>query len=278
MTSSEYRRKVVRRVATAAQDSTVLHGLARAGLLFNGVLHVIIGILAFAIAFGEKSTANHDGAFAQLSAGPIGGPLLWATVAGFWGFALFQLLTLVLVRGRGRTAWVARAKPFGRALAYVALGWIAYRFATGNSPEGSEAQSVSADLLSHPGGVVVVFAIAIALLATGVSFVVIGVRQRFVHDIQSHRAVVNRAARLFGTVGYVAKGIAFLTIGVLFSIAAITADATRAGGLDGALESLRRLPSGNVVLTVVALGFILFGLYCFIRTKYERLEHPVRSR
>lgn len=272
------RRRAVRRAAARAQDSTLLHGLARAGLLFNGVLHVIIGALAFAIAFGEKSTASPDGALAQLSAGPIGGPLLWAAVAGFFGFTLFQLLTLALIRGRDRGAWVARAQPFGRALAFAALGWIAFRFATGNSPEGSEAQGVSADLLSHPGGVVVVFAIAIALLVIGISFIVIGVRQRFLDNIRSDRTVVNRAARIFGMVGYVAKGIAFVTIGVLFSIAAITADAKEAGGLDGALESLRRLPSGNVVLSVVALGFILFGLYCFIRTKYERLERPNRSR
>ena len=252
----------------------MLHGFARAGLLFNGVLHVIIGVLAFAIAFGEKSTANHDGALVQLSAGPIGGPLLWTTVAGFWGLALFQVLTLALVRGTSRAAWVARAKPLGRGLAFVALGWIAFRFATGNSPEGSEAQSISADLLSHPGGVLVAFAIGAGLLTGGVSFVVIGIRQRFLDDIASERTVVNRAARVFGTVGYIAKGIAFATIGVLFTIAAISADPGQAGGLDGALESLRRLPSGNVVLSVVALGFILFGLYCFIRAKYERLEKP----
>jgi hypothetical protein len=31
-----------------------------------------------------------------------------------------------------------------------------------------------------------------------------------------------------------------------------------------------------VVLSAVALGFILFGLYCLLRTKYERLELPTR--
>jgi hypothetical protein len=270
------RRTTVRRAAAALQDSTVLHGFARAGLLFNGVLHVIIGSLAFAIAFGEHPAASHEGALAQLSRGPIGGPLLWATVAGFCGLAFFQLLTLALVRGLDKRSWVARSKPFGRTLAYVALGWVALRFATGNSPEGSEAQSISADLLSRPGGVVVVFAIGAGILIGGVSFVTIGIRQRFLNDIGSQRPVVNRAARIFGTVGYIAKGIAFITIGVLFSIAAISADPEEAGGLDGALESLRRLPSGNVVLSIVALGLILFGLYCFIRTKYERLERPRR--
>ena len=80
--------------------------------------------------------------------------------------------------------------------------------------------------------------------------------------------------RIIGGIGYIAKGIAFAAIGVLFLIAAYQSDPDEAAGLDGALESLRRLPSGNVVLSVVALGFILFGLYCFIRTKYEALEVP----
>lgn len=270
------RRTAVRRAAAIVQDSTVMHGFARAGLLFNGVLHIVIGSLAFAIAFGEDPAANHDGALAQLSVGPIGGPLLWATVAGFWGLALFQVLTLALVRGTNKDSWAARSKPFGRALAYLALGCIAFRFVTGNSPEGSEAQSISADLLSRPGGVIAVAAIGAGILIGGVSFVAIGIRQRFVDDISTDRTVVNGAALVLGTVGYIAKGIAFITIGVLFGIAAATADANEAGGLDGALETLRRLPSGNVVLSIVALGFILFGVYCFIRTKYERLERPQR--
>lgn len=270
------RRKRLRRVATEVQDSSVLHGFARAGFAVNGVLHVIMGAITFAVAFGEKGTANQDGALAQLSTGPIGGLLLWAAVAGLTGLGLFQVLTLAIIRGNTKAAWLARAKPFGRALGYVGLGFLALRFALGASPEHSEAQDISAQLMARPGGILVVAAAGLAILIIGVVFAVIGFRGRYLDDLDTERPVVNGTARLIGGIGYVAKGISFAAIGVLLLIAAYQADPDEAAGLDGALEALRRLPSGNVVLSAVALGLILFGLYCLIRTKYERLELPKR--
>jgi hypothetical protein len=267
-----------RRAAADVQESTAMHGLARAGFFANGLIHILIGGLAFGIAFGERAEASHEGALEQLAIGPIGGPLLWATVTGLWGLALYHVLTAALIRGTDKDAWLARSKPAGRALAYLVVGAVAFRFVTGNAPSGSEAQSVSAGLLSHPGGVFAVGLIGLGLLVGGASFVAIGFRQRFLDDIRAPNDAVRRIARVFGVIGYVAKGIAIATAGVLFLAAAITADPDEAGGLDGALESLRRLPLGNVLLSIIALGFILFGLYCFIRAWYERLDRPARSR
>ena len=268
----------MRRTAAKLQDSHVLHGIARFGFAVNGVLHVLMGSIALALAFGEKATANHDGALDQLSNGPIGGLLLWASVIGLFGLAFFQVLTLALIRGNSKEAWLARAKPFGRALPYTGLGFLALRFAIMGTSKGSEAQDVSKILMSHPGGVLVVASIGLGIFIGGVVFVVMGVRGRFLHDLDTERTIVTKPARVIGAIGYISKGIAFMAIGVLFMIAAYQADPGEAGGLDGALESLRRLPSGNVVLSAIALGFILFGLYCFIRTKYERLEAPAGAK
>ena len=249
-----------------------MHGIARSGFAVNGLLHVIMGSIAFAVAFGEKAEANHDGALEQLSAGPIGGLLLWGTVLGLWGLAFFQLLTTVLVRGTSEKAWAKRGKPAFRAIAYFGLGALAFRFAVGGNPRGSEAQAISRDLLAVPGGQWGVAAIGLAIFIAGVVFVAMGIRRKFLNDIDPPNKVVRRIARVAGVVGYISKGIALLTVGVLFGIAAIRHDADAAAGLDGALGTLRELPSGNVVLSVVALGFILFGLYCFIRARFEILE------
>ena len=262
----------VRRAATYLRDSHTLHGFARAGFVTNGLLHAIIGGLAFAIAFGEHPVADHDGALAQLASGPLGWVLILVAVVALFGLALFQLLTVALIRGRSLSSWAARAKPGSRALAYLGLGYVALRYALGNSPRGSEAQAVSAGLLSLGGGVILVAVIGLVIFIAGVSFVVIGIRRRFVQDIAPPNRWLRRIARGVGLAGYVAEGVALMTVGVLFFIAAYRQDASSAGGLDGALEALRRLPSGNVVLSVVAAGFILYGVYCFMRGAWERLR------
>ena len=74
-----------------------------------------------------------------------------------------------------------------------------------------------------------------------------------------------------GTAGYVATGIAIGIVGSLFVVAAVTADPSEAAGLDGALKSLTGLPFGVALLAVVAVGLILFGLYCFARARLARL-------
>ena len=251
-----------------------MHGFARAGYAVNGVLHVLMGAITFAVAFGEEGSADQDGALQQLSGGPIGGLLLWAAVVGLLGLALFQVLTLALVRGTDKKAWIARSKPLGRALAYLGLGFLAFRFAVAGSADPDEARDITAVVMSYPGGVLAIAAVGLGIFIGGVVFVIMGIRGRYLDDLDTERTLVNRTARIIGGIGYIAKGIAFAAIGVLFLIAAYQSDPDEAAGLDGALESLRRLPSGNVVLSVVALGFILFGLHCFIRTKYEALEVP----
>lgn len=261
-------RRRVRRAALEVQQSTALHGVARAGLFANGVLHIIIGGIAVAVAFGEKGRADHDGALAQLAAGPIGGLLLWLVVLSLWGLALFRALSAVLVRG----SWTDRLNPAARALAYAAFGFIAFRFATGNAPQGSEAQEVSHDLLTWPFGSVLVALLGAGILAAGVSFVVIGVRRRFLRTLKAPNRLVRRVASIAGVIGYIANGVALSAIGVLFIVAAVQSDSNEAAGLDGALESLRRLPLGNVVLCAVAVGFVLFGFYCLLRAAFERLE------
>ena len=61
------------------------------------------------------------------------------------------------------------------------------------------------------------------------------------------------------------------TVGALFGAAALTSDSAKAGGLDAALHELAGLPFGAVLLAAVALGFIAFGVYCFVRARFAGL-------
>jgi hypothetical protein len=60
-------------------------------------------------------------------------------------------------------------------------------------------------------------------------------------------------------------------VGILFVIAAVTADPSKATGLDGALKSLAALPFGTVILFLVAIGLVAYGIYCFFRARFARL-------
>jgi len=80
-----------------------------------------------------------------------------------------------------------------------------------------------------------------------------------------------RVAVVTGASRGVGKGIALAVVGVLFVVAAVTRDASRSTGLDGAMHTLRAQPAGVVLLVVVAVGLIAYGLYSFVRAKYGRI-------
>ena len=76
-------------------------------------------------------------------------------------------------------------------------------------------------------------------------------------------------ARL-GQVGYIPKGVALGVVGGLLSYATLTADRQKQG-LDGALQTILAQPFGKFLLTAVALGFVAFGLFAILQSRYRRM-------
>lgn len=246
---------------------------ARVGYAANGVLNVLIGALALGVVgAGASGGANPSGALAGVAAAPGGLLLIWVLVGGLAALGLWQMASAALNGdAEGKKRWMSRAKLIGKGIAYFALSAIGVRVAVRGSEGGGSEEDLTARLLSTPGGVVLVVAIGLVVLAVGGYLVAKGATRRFVDDLELPRGRAGTATTLLGVVGYVARGLAFGVIGVLFVVAGVTADASRAGGLDDALATLSGLPFGRVLLVVVAVGFLAFGVYSFVRAWFGRL-------
>lgn len=239
-------------------------GAARTGYAMNGVVHALIGAIAIAIAVGgSDQEADQSGALGALAGNPLGLALLWLIATGLIALGLFSVLTAVTADG-----WKDRLSEGGKAVAYIAVAVTALRFATGGSSSSSQSTtSLSAALLATPAGVVLLVVVGLAVIGIGAYFVAKGARKTFLDDL----TVSSRAAVVTGMTGYIAKGIVVGIAGVLFVIAAVTADPSKATGLDGALQSLVSLPFGAVLLVVLGLGLIAYGVYCCVRARYAKL-------
>ena len=261
----------VRSGAQALRDNHAFQLVARGGLVVNGILHILIGGLAVSVAVGGGGKADQGGALQQVASAPLGFVVLWVLAGGLAALGLFQLLTAVLIRGTGKDDWADRAKEGGKGVAYLAVGASAATYASGASPDSSQqTQSISAGLLSTPGGVVLLVVLGLGVAAIGVYFVVKGARRKFLDDVALPGGNRAKTATALGVVGYIAKGVAIAIVGALFVAAALTADPSEATGLDGALKTLAALPFGTVILLVVAFGLLSYGVYCMIRARYAR--------
>lgn len=247
---------------------------ARAGYAVSGLLHVLIGVLALQLAFGDSSaSADQSGALSTVAEEPFGRVVLWFAAVAFLALGAWQAAKAAHVGRTGHARRGERAKAVGRAVVYVALAVTSAAWANGaGSSSSDQSKGLAADLMSAPGGRLLVGAIGLGVLAVGIYHVVKGWRKKFLEDLAGlPGGQAGRGTIIAGRVGYIAKGVALGIVGVLFTLAAWHADESEATGLDGAMRTLKEGPAGPLLLTLVALGFIAFGAYCGVRMRYGKL-------
>jgi len=107
----------------------------------------------------------------------------------------------------------------------------------------------------------------------GLAAIVKGVQKSFVEEIDTSplSSTLRTATARLGQVGYIAKGLALGVVGGLLSYATLTFDPQKAQGLDGALQTILAQPFGRSLLTAVGLGFVAFGLFAILQSRYRRM-------
>jgi len=159
----------------------------------------------------------------------------------------------------------------GYAILFVSsLMYVVY----GRTPTGSDAaaRDYTAHVLSLDGGQVIVAIAGIVLAVLGIIMAIRGLGAEFTRHLRmgwmsgSTRDAVIR----LGQVGYVARGVVLVGIGIAALDAALTYDAARAEGVDGVLRSFAQTSFGPWLLILVALGLIAFGILSFFEAKWRR--------
>jgi len=275
--------RTARSAARKAEDSAPFQALARVGYAVNGLLHVMIGLIAIGVATGAGGAggtggsggapADQSGALGQLAASPGGVFVLWAIVIGLAALGLWQVVQAFLVPAREpKRKWAHRAIELGKGVVYLAIAGTAFTFASGATSDAAKTtQDSTATLLRLPGGILVLVLLGLFVVVIGGFFVYRGAAGKFTDAISVPDGAPGIAIVALGVVGYVAKGIALGVVGTLFLVAAYTTDPAKATGLDGALKSLVGLPFGPVILIGVGVGLIAFGVYSFARARFARL-------
>ena len=259
--------------ARSATNSHAVRVIARSGYAVNGLLHILIGVIALQLLLtgGESTDADQSGALQSLASTPFGGILLWIVTIGLAMLGLWLIVDGIL-QGRARDSKQKLVVGIVKGLVYLALASTALSFALGGSSDSSgDTQSMTAQLMAATAGIILVFLVGLVVLAVGGYFIRKGVTQGFRHDLSIPAGTVGTVITGLGVAGYVAKGVALLAVGGLFIAAAVTSDASESTGLDGALRSPLALPVGVWILGLVGGGLIAYGVYCFARARYANL-------
>jgi hypothetical protein len=241
----------------------------RLGFACRGLIYVIVGLLAIAVAAGRShAETDRRGALGQIADRPFGKVVLVVLAIGFLGYAVWRATEAAHAHG-----WGTRLASAARAVLYVTFAISTLVFLTSGKGGSNNPRPWTARLMSHQGGRVLVGAIGFALVIGGAALAYKGLRRKFVKKLKTGEmsAETRRTILAVGRIGYIARGIVYALVGVFLAKAAITFDPNQAKGIDQSLKSLAQLTYGPVLLGLVAAGLVLFGAYSFAEARYRRM-------
>jgi Domain of Unknown Function (DUF1206) len=271
------RTRDARYAARRAGNSRYVGLLARAGFAARGAMYAIIGVLAVETAFGNSQhQADQSGAIRAVAATPFGAVLLWLLVAGFIGMTLWRL-SEALYGGPGADGRKAgtRVAALAKAVLYAFIAFGITKYALGlGAPASSNKQAVdlTATAMRHPGGRIAVGTAGVALVVAGAALAYRAWEERFLADLRLAEMGprVRPVVVAFGRIGGIARGTVFAAAGVFLLVAAVTARAHQAKGLDATLRAFTKTPAGPWLLVVVAAGLVTFGIYSLAEARWYR--------
>ena len=254
--------------------------LGRVGLVGQGVVATIVGLLAIRIAMGEKDeAATGEGAVAWVAQQPLGKFLLIALTVALFALAAWRILCAILgdpVEGsepKDRLKFAVLGFIY-LSLAITTLGltianWTGEGDTDGSGETGDEGSQQAADtIFDWPAGRWLVGIGGVAVMGYAVfSFVKQVVKLDFASrlDAPDDSWVVR-----LGRVGYTAQALVYAVIGYFFVQAAIAFDPDEAKGPSGALIELAGKGWGQALLWAIAIGLFAYGIFCIAEAKYRK--------
>ncbi|HVD89067.1 MAG TPA: DUF1206 domain-containing protein [Jatrophihabitantaceae bacterium] len=259
----------------SAARSQPMARLARAGLTARASVYLLIGALAVALAFGSYANEpDQQGALEVLTKHTGGVVLVWLIAIGLFAYALWRFSEAAFgVVGDGRKVG-PRLQSFARGLIYLFFAITAVRVAIGANA-GSQAQRQelwTAKAMQHTGGRWIVGLVGVVIVVCGVVLVMQGLTRKFEKYLQLGRMspTQRRVVEWLGVAGTAARGVVFALAGVFVIVAAVTANPSKAGGLDQAFRELLTMSGGPVLVFLAGLGLIVFAAYGFAEAKWHR--------
>ncbi len=251
--------------------------LTRIGFASRGVLYLMIGYLALEAGRTTSST----GVLRMFADGGASRLVLAVIALGLLAYGAWRLLSAAYdLEGSGHGAKAAAARA-GQALSgvvHVGLGLLAVGLLVGVDPSRGGAggsggsESLVGWVLDLPAGQLILRLVAVGVILGGLAHAWAAYKLDFLKQLDADAA--RRAwVQWSGRIGYLARGVVFLLVGLLLWKAAGAGGPQAAGGSGEALASL-----DGWQRAAVAAGLCLFGVFSIVQAIYRRITNPALLR
>lgn len=252
---------------------------ARFGIISKGVVYCLIGVLASMSAFGlQGRKMSKSDAFKLVYDQPFGQVLLILVALGMAGYVMwrfFQAFGDIDQKGSDTKAKFTRVGYAFSGVVYASLAFYAAKLALsgpqGDSGDGEQRQFIVSKVLALPAGEWLIGIAAVLIFLNGVHQMYKGISGKFCKNVKLIKSDYSDAYKKAGVIGHISRGVVLLVIGYFFFQAAITHNGDEVQGTKEAFAFLENT-FGSVLLAVVALGLVGYGVFQFVKGKYQRID------
>jgi hypothetical protein len=262
--------------------STLIEWAARFGYGARGFVYLSVGVLIVLAATDRVGEAvGTKGAIGWLSQQPFG--RVWLFMVGIGLAAFFMWRTLQAVfdadhEGTSLHGWRTRASQafsgFGYGfLAFNAFALLKHTPADPAATDVAKSHEQAATVLAMPFGNWILAGAGLALFGIGVANIVRAWREDFTEYLACSEHLCRRVEPL-ARAGYIARGLAYLPLAVLVTLAGLRSKASDVTSFSSALDAVEGQPAGPWILALAGLGFIAFGAFSFVEARFRRIRPP----
>ncbi|HXG87125.1 MAG TPA: DUF1206 domain-containing protein [Vicinamibacterales bacterium] len=255
-----------------------VRGMVRVGYAAKGIIYLLIGLLAFRLAFGFDGGRLIDasGVLRTLLRQPFGLILLAVIGVGILAYAGWEIFVAIVDarrKGGGVRGWIDRSLAMVKGAVYGMVGVEALRIVLGERGDTSTSAEKSAqNVMRFPLGSWFLVLVGIGIAVYGILQIKMAWQGKF--DDDTDRRMVEREVPWMvplGRAGIGGRAVVLLVMGFALARAGFEERASEAAGYRDSLWSLLSQPYGGWLLGTIALGLMCFGLFQLLHARYARL-------
>lgn len=231
--------------------------------------------LSVMASFGFKErSAGKPEALRVIYEQPFGKVLLFVMGVAMLGYVVlrfFQAFRDTRRKGSDARGLALRLSFFFIGIFYLSLSYACINLAFYDNGGGSGKQMLIQKAMELPAGRWIVGISGACFMGAGIYQVWRGASKQFMKYVDLNRSDFRKSFQRIGIIGHIARGVVFGIIGYLFVLAAIRSNPRHAQSTDGAVQFVKD-SFGNLAMTSIALGLLAYGIFMFIRARYERMN------
>ena len=251
----------------------MIQKIKKYGFFTKGFVYVILGLLTFlaAIEMGGK-VADKNAVITFLEDQMFGKVLLFIISLGLLSYAIWRFYKsyLVIKEKKDNQKYFISIDFFFRGIIYSSFAISILYKVINQERNGFSRNTLAEKILATNYGQIILFGIALIIFFSAINQFYIVYKKAFLKDINKNKNIESFTfLERSGKFGITSSGISFLIFAYFIFRASLENAPEKIRGTEGMFNYLHDLTFGNILMAIMALGFLSYGIFQYFYGRYS---------